>query len=216
MPGTTEMQAQGTDMLVSIPNAVASRVRTGFGEEDLVRRLRAGDEDAQARLVEANLKRLLAVANRILRNSEEAQDAVHDAFLSAFQRIDTFEGEARLSTWLHRIVVNSCLVKLRRHRRRSAHEERILHESLQGTRGEYRPESEASRREIQMLIRETIDRLPPAHRSILRLRALEELGTDEAARRLGVSRNAVKVRFHRACVSLRALLESRSLDRAAS
>ena len=82
-------------------------------DRDLVARLRSGDAAAYEAVVRAHSGRLLAVAFRLLRNSEDARDAVQEAFLSAFKAIDGFSGEARVSTWLHRIVVNCALMKIR-------------------------------------------------------------------------------------------------------
>ena len=82
-------------------------------EADLVARMRAGDDEAFANVVHRYTPRMFAVAGRFLRCEEDRADAVQDAFLSAFRAIGTFEGKARLSTWLHRIVVNVCLMKLR-------------------------------------------------------------------------------------------------------
>src|SRR5262245_46119317 len=79
----------------------------------LLCRIRAGDEDACATLVRQNAGRMLAVARRFLRCEEDRADAVQDAFLSAFRALDSFEGQSTLATWLHRILVNVCLMKLR-------------------------------------------------------------------------------------------------------
>ena len=87
-------------------------------ESELVARLRAGDDDAYATLVKQQAGRMLAVARRMLGSEEDAQDVVQEAFLSAFKAIDRFEGTSRLSTWLHRIVVNAALMKIRASKRR--------------------------------------------------------------------------------------------------
>jgi RNA polymerase sigma-70 factor (ECF subfamily) len=76
-------------------------------------RLRAGEDAAFTELVRRESGKLRAVARRILRSDEDADDAVQDALLSAFQNLDGFEGGARLSTWLHRITVNAALMRLR-------------------------------------------------------------------------------------------------------
>jgi RNA polymerase sigma-70 factor (ECF subfamily) len=86
----------------------------GLPEADLLPGLRNGDGEAFEALVRQNCYRLLAAARRILGNEEDAREAVQDAFLSAFRALHTFDGTARLSTWLHRIAVNSALMKLRR------------------------------------------------------------------------------------------------------
>ncbi|MCI0535170.1 MAG: sigma-70 family RNA polymerase sigma factor, partial [Verrucomicrobiales bacterium] len=87
-------------------------------DADLVTRLRAGDEDAYAVFVRQYGGRMLMLARRFLHNEDDAADAVQDAFLAAFKALGGFEGNAALATWLHRIVVNTCLMKLRSNVRR--------------------------------------------------------------------------------------------------
>src|SRR5260370_11989010 len=82
-------------------------------EAQLLARVRAGDEEASAALVRKYGGLMLAVARRFLRCQEDSADAVQDAFLAAFRSLDQFAGHSSLGTWLHRIVVNSCLAKLR-------------------------------------------------------------------------------------------------------
>src|SRR5262245_32758920 len=85
----------------------------------LLARLRGGDESAFAELVDRNAGRLLAAVQRLLRNEDDARDAVQDAFLSAFKALPSFNGEAKLSTWLHRIAINAALMRLRSRRHRA-------------------------------------------------------------------------------------------------
>src|SRR5262245_986325 len=87
-------------------------------EAALLEGLRAGDEATYAKLVRSYGGRLLAAARRILANEDDAREAVQDAFLSTFRALDSFAGQARLSTWLHRIVINAALAKLRRRQRK--------------------------------------------------------------------------------------------------
>src|SRR5438045_1859361 len=87
-------------------------------EAQLVAGLRARDERVFEQLVRDYGGRMLAVARKFLPNEEDARDAVQDAFLSAFKAIDQFQGQSRLSTWLHRIVINAALAKLRGRRSR--------------------------------------------------------------------------------------------------
>jgi len=184
-------------------------------EAALVARLRAGEEAAFAELVKAQGGRLLAVAQRMLRNEEDARDAVQDAFLSAFRALDRFDGAARLSTWLHRIVVNAALMKLRTRRRKpeSSIEELLPtfledgHAAQPSVPWRDASEGELDRRETRELVRRSIDALPETYRTILLLRDVEELDTGEAARLLGVTTNAAKTRLHRARQALRALLD---------
>src|SRR5262245_27545466 len=89
------------------PNQCAS------DDVELLERIRAGDERACEALVRRHGGRMLAVARRFLRTEEDSADAVQEAFLSAFRSLDGFEGRSAPGTWLHRIVVNVCLMKLR-------------------------------------------------------------------------------------------------------
>ena len=184
-------------------------------EKSLVARLRARDDSAFEELVRAYGGRLLATATRILGNPEDARDAVQDAFLSAFRAIDSFAGESRASTWLHRIVINASLMKLRSRARKpeesiEAHLPKFLDNGhFQTPPAEWKEPADVliQRRETRDLVREFIDRLPEAYRTVLLLRDIEELDTEETARVLEISTNAVKTRLHRARQALRTLLD---------
>jgi RNA polymerase sigma-70 factor (ECF subfamily) len=188
-------------------------------EEDarLLDALRRGDEAAFETLVRRHSGPLLAATRRILRNDEDAREALQDAFLSAFKAIGSFEGGARLTTWLHRIAVNAALMKLRTKRR---HPESSIEEMLPRFQADGHPvepnepwteaASElASRAETRALVRKTIDEMPDSYRTVLLLRDIEELSTEETARMLEATPNAIKIRLHRARQALRARLDQR-------
>jgi RNA polymerase sigma-70 factor (ECF subfamily) len=184
-------------------------------EERLLAGLRAGDDAAYEELVRSHGGRMLAVARRFLDSEEDARDTVQDAFVSAFRSLDRFEGQARLSTWLHRIVVNAALMKLRSRRRKPEKSiEELLPRFLEdGHLAEpalawrVSSPSEAERREVRDLVLRQIQELPEGYRNVLMLRDIEGLDTEETAVAMGVSANAVKTRLHRARQALRALLE---------
>jgi RNA polymerase sigma-70 factor (ECF subfamily) len=184
-------------------------------EAALLERLRAGDEKAYAELVRAHGGKLLAVARRMLRNEEDARDAVQEAFLSAFRSIDRFEGGARLSTWLHRIAVNAALMRLRTRRRKPEGSiEDLLpgfledgHQAQPAQPWRDVPEDAVEGAELRRLVLAKIHELPESHRDVLLLRDIEGLDTDEAAQALGIAPGAVKTRLHRARQALRGLLE---------
>ena len=92
----------------------------GLPDAELLRRHVAGDPDAFGTLVGRHRDRLWAVALRTMRNPEDAADALQDAYISAFRRAGSFRGESQVTTWLHRVVVNACLDRLRRMRVRAA------------------------------------------------------------------------------------------------
>lgn len=184
-------------------------------EEDVVlERLRSGDPRAFEELVRSAGPRLLAVTRRILGNEPDAQDAVQEAFLSAFRALDGFDGQCRVVTWLHRIAVNAALMKLRRARRRPEAPIDELLPQFDETGHHlcsvepWRPEAlaELEREEVRSSVRAAIDRLPDSYRMVLLLRDIEEMSTGETARVLGLSENAVKVRLHRARQALRTVL----------
>ncbi len=187
-----------------------------FSEEKrLIDALRSGDASAYEQLVRENVRPMLAAARRILRDDEEARDAVQDAFLHAFESLDDFEGGSRISTWLHRIAVNAALMRLRS--RRSKREdpiEPLLPRFLpDGHREDPEPawdldagDALDQRRRIAF-VRAQIDRLPESYRTVLLLRDVEDFSTEEAARALGIGADAVKMRLHRARQALRGLID---------
>jgi len=187
------------------------------GEHDawLVERLRQGDEQAYETLVRQNSGRMLAVAWRFLACSDDCADAVQEAFICAFQAIDCFEGTSTVATWLHRILVNACLMKLRsRSRRRTVPIDDLL-PSFDDTGHHAKPiipwfdsaVDPLSQAELRSQVRACIDLLPDDYRSILLLRDIDELDTETTAQILGISVAAVKTRLHRARQALRSLLD---------
>jgi len=183
-------------------------------EAELIERLRKGDEAAYESFVRENAGRMLVVARRYLRNEEDARDAVQEAFLSAYRGIEAFEGGSQLSTWLHRIVVNACLMRLRTRRRKPEQSiEELLPKFLENghmadpaERWKEGADRLMERAEHRAAVREAIDALPEGYREILMLRDNEEHDTDETAELLGISKGAVKTRLHRARLALRGLL----------
>ncbi len=184
-------------------------------EVALVVALRAGDEGAYETMVRRYGPRLLATAMRLVKREEEAADVVQEAYLSAFRAIDRFGGGARLSTWLHRIVVNAALMRLRSRRRRREESIDDLLPRFDETGHFAEPPSDwgasadhlLERKESRAMVRAAIAKLPESYRTVLVLRDVEELDTEEVAHVLGVTANAVKVRLHRARQALRSLIE---------
>jgi len=140
--------------------------------------------------------------------------------VSVFRSIGSFEATSSLSTWLHRIVVNASLMKLRTKKRRLAggvveidideYLPRFLEDGHQVEPSQPWPESpetQLERDELRTLVRESIDKLPETHRVVLHLRDIEELSTEETAEILDITPNAVKIRLHRARQALRTLLD---------
>ena len=176
--------------------------------------VRSGDGQAFDELVRTEAGRLLAVTRRILKNEEDARDAVQEAFMSAYRKREQFSGQSKISTWLHRIAVNAALTKLRTLKR---HPETAIDDLMPrflpgGQHAEMltawtEPVDVAlSRKETAAAVRKAIDQLPETFRLTLVLRDIEGLSTAEAADMLNVTPNAVKLRLHRARLALRTLL----------
>lgn len=183
-------------------------------EAELAQAMRAGDERAFETLVRQETGRLLAVTRRILGNEDDAREAVHEAFISAYRARAQFHAEARVSTWLHRIAVNAALMKIRaRHRRPEDAIDDLLPRFLPNGHHVERFRSWAepadatlARQETAAVVRAAIAMLPESFRMVLLLRDIEGLTTAEAASVLNTTPNAVKIRLHRARMALRTLL----------
>jgi RNA polymerase sigma-70 factor (ECF subfamily) len=184
-------------------------------DPSFVARLRTGDGDAFEDMVRHHTGRLLRVARRFMKSEDEARDALQDAFLSVFRSIGRFEASARLSTWLHRITINACLMRLRTQRRRAEEDIESYLPRFTGDDSHAEPsvagcesaDTLIERMQLRRFVRASIDRLPATYREVLLLRDIEELSNGETATLLGVTPNAAKIRLHRARQALRAMLD---------
>jgi RNA polymerase sigma-70 factor (ECF subfamily) len=183
-------------------------------EAALIEGLRAGDEQVFETLVRTYGGRLLAVARRMLRDEEDARDAVQDAFINAFRARASFKGDSQISTWLHSIVVNSALMKLRTRRRKPE-------EAIENYLPRFLPDDHhadqfpswtepvdvaLSRKETAKMVRDAIEELPETYRTVVLLRDIEGLSTAETAKLVDTTPNAVKIRLHRGRLALRTLI----------
>lgn len=186
-------------------------------EQALLAGLRASSDTAFETLVRTTSSRLLAVARRIVGSDEDARDVLQEAYASAFRSIGRFEGNAKLSTWLHRIVVNMALMRLRSRKRKPEESiEPLLpafkddgHMLQSAGHWEEGADVALERAEVRDYVRAQIDRLPETYRTVLMLRDIEEMSTNDVAALLDTTENAVKIRLHRARQALRALLNER-------
>jgi RNA polymerase sigma-70 factor, ECF subfamily len=196
--------------VVNLPSGGAASI----DEAALLARLRAGDEQAFEVLVRAFGGRLLSVARRLVRDEADAQDVLQSAYLSAFRALAQFEGTSQLSTWLHRIVVNTALMKLRSRRRKPEESiDQLLpaflddgHHVEQFADWTVPADRLLEQQETRATVRAAIDQLPDHYRAVLLLRDIEERPTQEVAEVLQLTPTAVKVRLHRARQALSTLL----------
>lgn len=183
---------------------------------EIVSRIAAGDTAAFELLMRRYNRTLYRTARSIMREDAEAEDVLQEAYLLAYRGIKGFRGDAKLSTWLTRIVVNEAVARSRKANRRA----QVI--SLDGdveqngepfmceTPGE-QPEHAAMRSEARRLLEKHIDRLPDVFRSVFVLRALEEMSVEETADCLDIPEATVRTRFFRARGLLREAL-SREID----
>lgn len=163
------------------------------------------DPEALRLVIRHNDQRLLRTAWRILRNREDAEDAVQSAYLNAFVGIGSFAGRSTLSTWLTRIVINAALAHARGVRgqrawlkenptsKREDYSENLMRGSMPDS-----PERVLARRQIKQMVDDAIDQLPTQFRTVFVLRQIEELDVGEVAETLGINAVTVKTRHLRA------------------
>jgi len=192
----------------------APREITQIDDPGFVAALRAGSPAAFERLVRESGGRLLAVARRMLHQEEAAQDAVQEAYLSAFKALPKFGGDSKVTTWLHRILVNVCLMRLRTQSRRPERSiEAMLPTFAEDGHFASAPskwkESASEAEETSDLVRAAMAELPEQYREVLVLRDVSELDTAQTAAFLGTSENNVKTRLHRARLALRQLIDEK-------
>jgi len=171
---------------------------------EIVVRVRNGETDAFEELVRKHGRRVYRSLLSIIGSAEEAEDALQDAFLKAFQHLPDFQGRSRFSTWLVRIAINTGLQRMR---------SRKEFDSLDEESEEFRPrniqawtdtpEEFYSREELRRLVEKEVMKLPVKYRVALMLRDLEELSTEEAAAALGLSVPGLKARVLRGRLMLR-------------
>jgi RNA polymerase sigma-70 factor (ECF subfamily) len=186
---------------------IVNRLSPPVDEGELLNHLRAGDEQAWEELLRRYAGPLYAVTRRYLRCDEDWADAVQDTFLAAFRALDSFQGECELWTWLYRIVVNVCLMTLRRQARRRVVSLQTL-SFAPAQSGLAVSSARVAGAETRDQVRACIERLPPAYRTVVLLRDIEELDTVRTSEQLGISAGAVKTRLHRARQALRRLMEN--------
>ena len=166
-------------------------------------------DDAFSTIVENYSGQAYNVALGILRKPEDAQDAVQDALLSAYRAFGTFKGQSKVSTWLHRIVVNACLMKLRKDKRHSECLTETGYDDVVVRDWTSDPEAVTQNGDLRRIIDDGLGLLSPDLRSAVVLRDIQELSNEEAAETLNLSVSAFKSRLHRGRLLLRKYVAGR-------
>ncbi len=189
-----------------IPIAEAAAPASTLSDADVVARVRAGERALFEVLVRRHDRRVYRTVRAILRDEDEVEDAMQQAWVQAYLHLGAFQGNAAFSTWLVRIAANEALQRLRRRGPLAPVPDRRDEEDAMGAVGED-PEERAAAREAIRLLERAVDALPPHHRLVFVLREVEGLSNGETAAALGIAEDAAKVRLHRARAALRRALQ---------
>jgi len=179
-------------------------------DEQIVERALSGDADAFGEIVRRWERRIYALAYGMLGREEEARDATQETFIAAFRNLGGFRGEAKVSSWLHRIAVNQCITRQRRARTRPEHS---LEAETEAGGAQFAapavcsPAHQAEGRERSEAVKRAVTALPPELREVIVLKEFEELTFQEIADALDVPLSTVKSRLYTALKQLRLRLE---------
>jgi len=185
-----------------------------LSDQALVEKIRAGDYQAFEFLVTRYESKVYRLAIRMLRNPQDAEDALQETFMQVFRGLAGFEGRSKFSTWLFRLATNVCLMRIR-HRETEPSKLLPLEDYLpkleEGDSPQMmdwadRPEDALLSKESREKMMEALDKLPPEYRAVFILRDIEGFSNAETGESLGISVAAVKSRLHRARLALRGML----------
>ncbi|MBS0342653.1 MAG: RNA polymerase sigma factor [Proteobacteria bacterium] len=183
-------------------------------DAQLAARAAGGDARAFETIMRRHNRLLFRTARSILKSDAEAEDALQDAYLRAWRALGGFRADAKLSTWLVRIVINEALGRVRQRNTQVIPLDAAMNSTEPETQASFtadpdrQPERAAMRGEIRKLMEARIDLLPDAFRSVFMLRAVQEMDVEEVAQVLGIPQATVRTRFFRARSLLREGLAS--------
>lgn len=193
-------------MIPLADTAAPTPTTAALPDPEVVRRVLAGERALFEVLLRRHDRRVYRTVRAILRDEDEVEDAMQQAWIQAFLHLADFHGDAAFSTWLVRIAANEALQRLRKRGPLApvpvsdAEEDDVMSPDED-------PEERAAAREAMRLVERAVDALPPHHRLVFVLREVEGLSTAETAAALGIGEDAAKVRLHRARAALRRSLE---------
>ncbi len=194
--------------MLNIQNAAAAG--SGVEDEEIVRRVRAGETALYELIVRRYNQRLYRVARSITGDESEAEDIMQEAYMRAFEHLDQFEGRSSFATWLTKIAVYEALSRRNRRARFAEAGGSPAGESAaeRVAAPDPDPERRAIHEELRRGVETAVEALPEKYRSVFVLREIEQMSTAEVAESLGINAISVKVRLHRARALLRAYFES--------
>lgn len=183
---------------VPTPEPASAATPAPPSDEQLVERVRAGDVALYELLMRRHNRAVYRAVRSMVRDEDEVEDVMQQAYVSAYLRLDQFRGDARFGTWLVAVALNEARGRLRKAKLRA-----VADEEGPTPQPPASPEGEVAMREEIRLVEREVERLPESHRTVFLLREVEGLDTAETAYALGVSEDVVKTRLHRARALLR-------------
>ncbi len=193
-------------------NAIPLTVGTTLPDAALVRRIVGGDVAVFEILMRRHNPRVYRTIRAILRDEAEVEDAMQQAYLQAYANLRSFTGASSFATWLTRIAINEALGRRRKNARVVPVADLDAEDPTMESRST--PEEDTARREAVGILERAIDRLPEAYRTVVMLRDVQQLPTEEVAAVLGISDEAVRIRLHRARRALREAWDDELRERA--
>jgi RNA polymerase sigma-70 factor, ECF subfamily len=185
-------------------------LETTTSDEQIVEMALAGDPDAFGEIVKRWERRIFALAYGILGKEEDARDATQETFINAYRSLKNFRGEAKVSSWLHRIAVNQCISRQRRLKVRSEtplEDETGLEKTTSALVSNDSPLFHAEAKQVSETVRRAVNSLPPELRQVVVMKEFEELTFLEIAEILEIPLSTVKSRLYVALKQLRRRLE---------
>jgi RNA polymerase sigma-70 factor, ECF subfamily len=197
-------------MITTTSSAVAVDTHSQT-DEDVIRQVLDGNSGMFELLMRRYNERVYRAARAIVRDEQEAEDVMQQAYVNAFTHLRQFNGAARFSTWLTKIAINESLARVRRRGRYEPFDDDLANvEPFMFRNPEENPERQAFTGELRGLLEWAVDRLPDGTREVFMLREVEGLSTAETAEALSVSEDVVKARLSRGRAALRRLLLDRT------
>jgi len=189
------------------PSTMQEPLTSPLSDSEIVARVLAGERRLFEVVMRRYNQRVFRAVRSILKDDDEAQDAMQEAYVRAFMHLGEFRAEARLSTWLVRIAVNEALARLRKGKKTDPLEDET---EVVGMGRD--PEQATNDEEVRAVLEEAVDGLPETFRAVFMLRAVEQMSTSEVAEALDIPEDTVKTRLFRARGLLRDAVIARLED----
>jgi RNA polymerase sigma factor (sigma-70 family) len=188
-------------------SALSLAANSGITDEQVISRVLGGEKEMYEVIVRRHNTKLYHVARGILRDEQEIQDVMQDAYLKAFEKLSQFEGKAKFSTWLTRILINTALARFNEQKRlRTSELDDVEDDRLVDDHDHVAEPSPQVSANLKSALEAAINSLPPSYRSVFMLRELEHMTVADTAYCLEISEVNVKVRLHRSKEMLKNIL----------